>query len=1334
MVAERGVVLPQKVPEKTVAQSTSPQLSKFAVKASEQKPILQRETEVVKMMGVQPRMTCRQAFASRNPVHPFVKGSIQGRHSASCLWLYFYLLLSCWIYDDEDREDDQKWTKQLHPQKRSSTIEKPTSSLGDVITKTQTDLRDSSSTGCSRIGGSVLLRCSYLWEKKFVTSDEISLRGLLLELTDILPKSTRRFLRVSPLKPKDVLEILQGFESECWETAIEARNVELLWELFKLAADQSKEFRHLPQSHEIMASMLIRVGLLRDVEILLRTVEPLLCNPEILSALIEGYAKAWDFENSILMYNEMRSRGLIPSSTCYRVLLDNLVGVNKTELAFRVYMDMVESRFGLCNVEETTFELLVRLLCKDKKVREARNLVRKVTALGGQPSRVVVNEIAKGYCVKRDFEDLLGFLREMKCVPDAPICNKIIYSLCRNFGAEEAHLFLQDLNYLGFNPDEITFGILVGWSCRVGKLKDAFFYVSDIFSRCLRPDIHSYHAIISGLFKEGMWNHARDILDEMLERGITPNAMTFRVILAGYCKARLFDEAKAIIGEMVNHKLIELSPMEDLLSKAFMILGLNPLSVKVKRDNGVGLPKTEFFDSLGNGLYLDTDLDEFDKAMMEVLEDSLIPEFSSLVLKECEHGNVQAALRVKDEMVRWGQELSLCAYTTLVNHLSASHFHVKAAIGLLEEMPKQASHLDQTTLNLLIQTVSKEGFSCLGRRLLDGMRQRNLLIQNETYTALIAGLCKEGNMRELHECWELARIHKWLPRLKDCKALIGHLCQLGQLRKALELFESMLATYTDSTADVCNMFIEELSVKGCTSIGNVLLEEVLGLGGILDQAAYNHLIRGFCKEKRFSEAFGVLDAMLGKKMALCVDACTLLIPQLIRFHRMEKLMALKEIFSKKQTACFSVYSAIIKGFCKIGKVGEATLQFKEMLANRVQPDSETYNVMVQGHCGINNLRGALEFLASMTRNNFSLSISSYRSLVFCMCMEGRVLYALRMKELMLRVANCPILAVYNILIHRLFHSGNSTLVITLLHEMHEKGLLLDEVSYNFLVHGYLKCKDVSRSEKALTTMIDKDLRPNNRSLGSMIRHLCNEGELDKALQMSSVMELRRWVHSSVVQNAIAVSFLSRGRLQEAEDFLDRMKHKGLIPNSICYDLLLKRFCYYGRLNKAVDLMDIMLKKGNIPSPSSYDFVIQCHCAYNAFDQALDFHAEMLDRKLEPSVNTWDALVSGLCGEGRTAQAEMILDSMLRLGRIPTQKMYQSLINQYCLENHPSKASELLHKMQQNGYVPDFKIHWSLISNLRNSNDSDSSERGGFLSQLLSKSGFSGKKDPKATMS
>ncbi|XP_010258297.1 PREDICTED: pentatricopeptide repeat-containing protein At5g15280 [Nelumbo nucifera] len=1211
----------------------------------------------------------------------------------------------------------------------SCSIEKPTLLSGDEANKAHLDLP---LVRRSVIGSSVISRCSYLWEKKGETIVEPSLKYLLLKLSDISPASIRRFWRVSILKPEDVLDIFLGFKFDCGESVYETEKVELLWELFQLAKNQGQDFEHLPRSYNIMVSMLIQVGSLSEAKSLLQTVEALPGSHEFFSKISEGYASRGELESSILMYNEMRDRGIIPSLSCYQALLNLLVRMQKSQLAFRVYIDMIEAGFGLGTAEQATFELVVRLLCKDKKIQEARNLVKKVTTTGLYPSQCVVNAIANGYCGKKDFEDLLSFLSERKCVPDASICNKVVYSLCRNFGTKKAYIFMQDLELLGFRPDDITFGILIGWSCREGKLKDAFIYLSELSSRCLRPNIHSYNAIICGLFKEGMWKHASGILDEMLDKGIRPNLSTFKILLAGYCKDRLFNEAKVISREMVKQGLVQLTPSEDLLPKAFMLLGLNPLSVKIKRDNDERLSKAEFFDSLGNGLYLETNLEEYEKTVRGVLEDSMVHDYNQLILNECSNCNTEVALKLKDEMIQAGQELSLSVYSALVKSLFVSRFHFKAGVTLLEEMPERAGQLNQETLNCIIRAISKKGFTNKGGIILDGMIQRCQPIENDTFTALIMGFCKEKNLRKLNECWELAQENNWLPRFEDCKPLLGHLCLLGQFREALELLKIILESSSHSISDICNTFIQGFCISGFTNIGHILLEEVQEQGWILDQSAYNHLIRGFCKEKKFTEALELLDTMLGNNMSPSLDVLVLVAHHPCRSFKLEKIMALKEIMLREQPAMYlSVYKALTNWLCDIGEVGEAAILFQEMLAKGVVPDAESCNVMVQGFCKISNLTKVRELLGMMIKKNFSLSILSYRNLVCLMCLKGRLFHALNIKSLMLREINSTSLVVYNILILHLFRSGYNSYVTTLLGEMQKKNLLLDKVTYNFLVHGYYKCKDVPKSVQTLETMIDKGLKPSNRSLTTVIRHYCTNGELNKALELSKVMQIRGWVHGSVIQNSIAEGLLSQGRLQEAEIFLDQLRNKGLIPNCTSYDVLIKRFCGHGRINKAVDLINIMLKKGNIPCFTSYDSVIQGLCNYKALGQALDFHSEMLNRNLEPGISSWDALVSGLCADGQTAKAEMLLDSMHQLGLIPTQNMYHIVINRYCLENHLQKASNVLHKMQRNGYVPDFDTHWFLISNLNNSNDKDGNERRGFLSRLLSQSGFTWKNDLKA---
>lgn len=1175
-------------------------------------------------------------------------------------------------------------------------------------------------------------------KKKGKDSANASVKDLLLDISNIVPDTARKFLRVSVLKPEDALEILLGFQFEIGKVGIGARKVESLWEIFKWADEQDKGFKHLPLSCEVMASLLVRVGMLKEAEFLLSSIEIQgisLDSHEIFGDLIEGYVGDGQLERAISVYDRMRKRGSVPSMRCCRVLLDLLVQKKKILLAFRVCWDIVEMNISFSNVENSSFENVIRLLCRDGKIQEGRNLVKKALVSGLKPSSLVINEIAHGYCEKNDFEDLLSFFAETKCAPTVIAGNKIIHCVCCYFGTRRAVSFLRELKYLGFNPDEITFGILIGWSCYEGKLKNAFIYLSEMLSKCLKPHMFSYNALISGVFMEGLWKHAQDILDEMVDQGTRPDTSTFKVLLAGFCKARQFQEVKRIVCEMASHGFIQLSSLEDPLSKTFMVLGLNPLTVRLKRDNDVGYSKTEFFDNLGNGLYLDTDLDEYEKTVTRVLEDSMIPDFNSLVMEQCGDGNFRKALVLVEEVDRWGQKLSLSVVSILVERLCSSRSHIKAVTKLLEKMPALANQLDPETLNLLVQAYSKKGLTYSGKIILDGMLQQHLVVKNETYTTLIMGLCKKGKLKDLHGCWEIAQRNKWLPGLEDFKALVECLHQQEMLEEALQLLECMLVYNPNSGLNIFSVFIEKLCVTGFARVAHVLLDELLNRGCVLDRISYSHVVRGLCKEKKFSVVFAILDKMLAENLAPCLDVSVLLIPQLCKAGRYEEAVALKEIGLREQSSdSFSLHSALVKGFCMTGNIQEAATLFQDMLLKGLVLDAEICNMLVQGHCQVKNLRKVGELLGVIIRKGLSLSISSYRNLLCLMFLEGRVLYALNLKELMLGQSKSLDLIMYNILIFSLFKTRNSSLVKKILDELQEKELLPNEVTYNFLVYGFFQCKDVSSTVQYLSSMISNELRPSNRCLRTVITSLCNVGELGKALELSQEMELRGWVHGSIVQNAIVEGLLSHGKLQEAEDLLDRMVEKCLIPDNINYDNLIKRFCCFGRLNKAVSLLNIMLKKGNVPNSTSYDSVIQGFCNWNRLDEAMIFYTEMSYRDLKPSINTSGMLVNAFCQNGRTAEAENFLISMLQVGENPTREMYCTLVNRYRLENNLKKASELMQVMQQRGYEPDFETHWSLISNLSNSNDKDDHDSNrGFLSRLLSGSGFAGKRGSKAKL-
>ncbi|VFQ96682.1 unnamed protein product [Cuscuta campestris] len=494
-------------------------------------------------------------------------------------------------------------------------------------------------------------------------------------------------------------------------------------------------------------------------------------------------------------------------------------------------------------------------------------------------------------------------------------------------------------------------------------------------------------------------------------------------------------------------------------------------------------------------------------------------------------------------------------------------------------------------------------------------------------------------------------------------------------------------------------------------------EKIDSLWGIFRRASQ--------QKKKFSKALLICETMLAKNFTLPLEASVLLIQWLCRNGNIGKAVFLKDSFSREQpSALLYVHRALIHGLCQSGAVGKASSLYKELHLHGLSHDKEVHNSLAQGYAKAKNFKKIGEVLGVMTRKNMDLTAASYRNLLSLMFAESKLCLALSLKKLVISQNNLPPTLIYNILIFRMFSADKVSFLNTILHEIQSKGLPLEEVSNNFLIQGFSQCKDVTSSLQYLKDMMQKGLRPNNRSLREVIKCLCCNGELEKALNLSKEMELRGWKLGSVIQNALVEGLLAHGKLSEAVQLMDHVELRDLIPGNINYDVLIKRFCQHGEVDKAVDLLNIMLKKGNNspPDSSSYDYIIQSFCCHDLLDQALDFHAEMLCRSHTANKNTWSALVQCLCRGRRVAEAETLLDTMVHMGETPTREMYSAVINGYRFENNSIKASQVLHRMQQDGYEPDFNTHWALICNLSSSSGKNKSE--GFLSRFLSDVGFS----------
>ncbi|KAL5217057.1 hypothetical protein ABZP36_017741 [Zizania latifolia] len=1169
---------------------------------------------------------------------------------------------------------------------------------------------------CTGIVKLVIDKCSYIFQSKGDTFEgNCRLQDVLKLGFWLSPETLRPFWRASELKPDDFLRILIGFGPG----AADVKKARFLWNLYQWASMQSNAFQHLPRSNEIMVSILADAQMLSQAESLLLLLDgnrALGDASELFSQIIQAYAQAGHLGKSMELYDCAQYKCLIPSASCYQVLLRLLIGRRKNELVLRVYLDMLGVGLGACT-ERDILDIVVKALIKKDKFLQAIGIIRQLKSLHIQISKESLSAVAEEFCKKKDIGDMMNFLEEWRYLPELPLCNRMFASLCANPGTEEAWFLFQRLEALGFVPDATTFGIFICHSCREMKLKAAFLYLSECFSRHINLKACAYNAIIGGIFREGLYKHAKYVFEDMAERKVVPELLTYKILLAGYCRYRQFDDVEQILSTMETNGVNDIPSGNCVLSKALSFLGLDHLGVKVKRDNTAGFPKAEFFDSVGNGLYLDTDSRKLEISLVQIIDNALYPNISSDLVSACQKGDAASALVAKDEAFQWGHVISPASYSELLKALCMSPDRAMDAINLIEEIADTPDNFDAQNLNLIVQTLSKNGMSPRARLVLDRLFGGGLPVSQDTYTYLMIGFCTERNIEGFWECWNLATKRGWSPGSKDVIPLISHLGKWGVIEEALEFISVLMDCYPSLFFNAYRQLLEELCMTGCTSVGCAMLEALIEKGVIVDSSLICNVMEGFLKEQKTAESIGMHDMLLNRNKVLNAFTYRFALSSLARIDA-ERAMDMVQSMMNMESIDFSTCGSIVKKLVQIGKISQAMSVFQELILGK-KFSGTLLNSFLQAYCCLNNWRKADAVLCMMLKMHSSLSISSYRFLVRRMCEQNRISSALSLKERIQDRDKSTELILYNILIFYLFRTRHILHVHNLLKDMKSNGFSPDKTTYDFLVNGFHKSGDTDHAINMLDACIAQGLMPSNRSFRVVLSHYCRLGSLEKSLELFHMIERNGWKHGLVIEATLISCLLSSGRFSEATSCLNSMNKRTLIGFDIHFDALIKKFCILGNVEMSVNMVNTILKKGKLPSEVSYSSVVYRLCMLKEFDQALDFLAEMQFASLKPSDISCDILVRGLCAMGRTSDAVTVLEMLTTNGSAPSYDMYRVVFDSYCRSNNLQKAATLLQDMQQAGYAPDFEMHWSVISNLSSTVKRTEGHEDPILSKLIS---------------
>jgi len=188
-------------------------------------------------------------------------------------------------------------------------------------------------------------------------------------------------------------------------------------------------------------------------------------------------------------------------------------------------------------------------------------------------------------------------------------------------------------------------------------------------------------------------------------------------------------------------------------------------------------------------------------------------------------------------------------------------------------------------------------------------------------------------------------------------------------------------------------------------------------------------------------------------------------------------------------------------------------------------------------------------------------------------------------------------------------------VCALYHEMRDRGIQCNTITYNTLLNALARCGQMKEVPQLLEDMrrADPPALPDVVTFSTIIKGFCNSGELDKALELLANVKNKFNIQpDEVMFNSLLDGCAKQSRLDDALRLLDEMKACGVAPSNYTLSIVCKLLGRAKLLNKACEMVDSVSQEyGFTPNIQVYTCLIQA-CIYNRQTaRALSLHDKIV---------------------------------------------------------------------------------------------------------------------------
>ncbi|XP_043704838.1 pentatricopeptide repeat-containing protein At5g39710-like [Telopea speciosissima] len=320
-------------------------------------------------------------------------------------------------------------------------------------------------------------------------------------------------------------------------------------------------------------------------------------------------------------------------------------------------------------------------------------------------------------------------------------------------------------------------------------------------------------------------------------------------------------------------------------------------------------------------------------------------------------------------------------------------------LGMIEDAKKVFDGMlckpNLITYNTIIAGLCRKGLVENAREIVDRMiatKDSYCLPDTVTFTTLIDGYCKKGEMELAEKCMDEMEIWKCEPNTLTYNSLIYGLCLMGKVDEAKRQMTKMRLNGLKSDVVTHTSLLKGLCIVGRSDDAAEHLKEMVSLGLKPDVKSYAVVVNEYCKNGRTTEAMALLDEMKLRGINPSVSSFNELFRALTNAGEHDRaILVLKRMPQKGCSPNFLSYSNVICSLCGIkGRMRDVEDLVVNMLHRGHGLDASMYSEMVKGYCKDGDLDMAMGIFSEMMEKGFMINLQNFSLFVKELCGKGRM--------------------------------------------------------------------------------------------------------------------------------------------------------------------------------------------------------------------------------------------------------------------------------------------------------------------------------------------------------